>query len=153
MPTQLTSAASSLVRLTLMSVGTTPKARRRPTKLKESDPWVATFRDAANATKSALYASDWDEHPTSPQGRTEGFRTDGLPVRCYDVFSGATSTAVIPIAVLDSPDTFLRTGGSVQDRHTVPAAVLMSKISMILAQLRRMGRNCPHHPVADPRPH
>ena len=42
----------------------------------------------------------------------------------------------LPSAHLDSPDTFLGKGGSIRDRHSVPAAALLAKFQAVMDQLR-----------------
>ena len=41
----------------------------------------------------------------------------------------------LPRAQLDTPDTFLGKGGSIQDRHSAPAAQLLAKMQAFMDQL------------------
>ena len=44
--------------------------------------------NSANPSKSWAYASDWDFHAASPQGRQDGYTTEGLAVQAYDIYTG-----------------------------------------------------------------
>ena len=91
--------------------------------------------NASNPGKSAAYARNWDEYCASHQGIAEGFTPLGIRVASYDIFSGETVTETLPRAHLDTPDTFLGKGGSIQDRHSVPAAALLAKMQTFMDQL------------------
>ena len=92
--------------------------------------------NSGNAQKSNGYATDWDPHCATQQGRDEGFSPEGLTVEAYDIYSGEASTDTSPRAHADTPDTFLGKGGSIQDRHSSPAASLMGKINSVIKQLQ-----------------
>ena len=62
--------------------------------------------NSANAAKSFIYASDYDEHCSTARGRCCGFRPNGLTVTTADVYSGNPVTDIIPRATLDTPDKF-----------------------------------------------
>ena len=63
--------------------------------------------NSANAAKSFIYASGYDEHCPTARGRCCGFRPNGLIVRTADVYSGDPVTDIIPRATPDTPDKFL----------------------------------------------